>query len=99
MSNTHHTTMAAVFPRSTTRVVLALSACWIVRAAYASARRIASGTLRRTRTVIKEAGAELTRMNRTGLGAEDLAGQSHRERARAVAAALAHRHDGRGRCC
>lgn len=51
------------------------------------------------RRILREAGAELARLNRAGLGADALAGKSRSDRARTVAAALSHRHDGHSRCC
>ena len=51
------------------------------------------------RRIMREAGAELARLNRAGLSAEALAGKPRSARARLVTAALAHRHDGHHRCC
>jgi hypothetical protein len=49
--------------------------------------------------IVHEAAAELARINRAGLSPDALAGLPSRARARLVTAALAHRHDGRNRCC
>ncbi|MEA2647572.1 MAG: hypothetical protein QOG61_7 [Candidatus Binataceae bacterium] len=51
------------------------------------------------RRLLREAIAELARLNRTGLDTATLTGKSRRDRARTVAMALAHRHDGPTRCC
>jgi hypothetical protein len=51
------------------------------------------------RRLLREAIAELARLNRTGLDTATLTGKSRRDRARTVAIALAHRHDGPTRCC
>jgi hypothetical protein len=59
-----------------------------IRDVFATARRI-----------VREAGAELARLNRVGLSAEALAGKSRRARARIVSAVIAQRHDGHHRCC
>jgi hypothetical protein len=51
------------------------------------------------RRILREAVAEIARLNRAGLDDHTLAGKSRHDRARTVAAALAHRHDGPTRCC
>jgi hypothetical protein len=51
------------------------------------------------RRLLREAVVELARLNRTGLDPHTFAGKSRRDRARTVAMALAHRHDGPTRCC
>jgi hypothetical protein len=51
------------------------------------------------RRILREAVAEIARVNRTGLDTATLTGKSRRDRARTVAIALAHRHDGPTRCC
>ena len=67
--------------------IRARSAAWTAQIA-ATARRI-----------LREAVAELARLNRAGPGVDALAGKSRSDRARTVAAALSHRHDGHCRCC
>ncbi len=66
-------------------------------ALYAS--RIIRGALTGVHRVIREAAAELARINRAGLGPDTLAGLSRRARARLVTAALARRHHRQDRCC
>lgn len=61
----------------------------------AIALRAAAGVSR----LMREIAAEISRLNRTGLSADALEGQSRRACARLVTAALSHRHDGRNRCC
>jgi hypothetical protein len=51
------------------------------------------------RRLLREGIVELARLNRTGLDTATLTGKSRRDRARTVAIALAHRHDGPTRCC
>jgi len=65
----------------------------------AIAHRIIRDALAGARRIIREAGAELARINRAGLSAEALTGTPRRARVRMVTAALARRHDGHNRCC
>ena len=51
------------------------------------------------RRLLREAVAELARLNRAGLEADKLIGKSRRARARTVAEALSHRHGDTNRCC
>ena len=59
------------------------------------ASQVAAGASR----ILRELGAELARLNRTGLSADAHEDRSRRARAQLVTAALSHRHDGRNRCC
>lgn len=51
------------------------------------------------RRILREAIAEIARLNRTGLDADTGIGKSRRDRARTVAAALSRRHNRPARCC
>ena len=51
------------------------------------------------RRILREAAAELARINRAGLRPDALAGRPRRARARLVAAALTRLHRGTHRCC
>lgn len=51
------------------------------------------------RRVLREAVAELVRLNRAGLAADELIGKSRSDRGRTVAIALAHRRGDINRCC
>ena len=66
-------------------------------ARYASL--IIRGALTGVRRIIREATAELARINRPGLGPDTLPGQPRGSRARLVIAALARRHHRADRCC
>jgi hypothetical protein len=63
--------------------------------AHDALRRLATSMLR----CAKSLAAELARLNRIGLPDGSLMRMSRRARARTVIRALAHRHDGRNRCC
>jgi hypothetical protein len=51
------------------------------------------------RRILREAVAEIARLNRAGLEANMLVGKSRRARAQTVAAALSYRHGDVNRCC
>jgi hypothetical protein len=51
------------------------------------------------RRLLREAVAEIARLNRAGLGADMLVGKSRRDRARIVATTLSRRHGDTNRCC
>jgi hypothetical protein len=63
------------------------------------AARIIRAALTGLRRIIREAAAELARINRAGLRLDALAGRPRRARARLVAATLARRHHRVERCC
>jgi hypothetical protein len=75
------------------------SAPQTVRQFVAMTRQCARDALAGARRIVREAGAELARLNRAGLSADALAGKSRSARARIVSAMLAQRHDGHHRCC
>jgi hypothetical protein len=51
------------------------------------------------RRILREAIAEIARLNRAGLDTNTLVGKSRRDRAQSVAAALSYRHGDVNRCC
>ena len=85
--------------RSSRGTRVAPSVSQTVRQFVAMTRECARAALAGARRIIREAGAELARLNRAGLSAEALAGKSRRARARIVSAVIAQRHDGHHRCC